>query len=85
LRLETGFDLHYGAGLAVQFARFSAMAAGEFGIPSPHCRAELAAQLLPDSLPSSCPIEGRVHTVARFNLLNSFAANAYQWAIWIDF
>jgi len=39
LRPETGFDLHCVAELAVQLARFSAMAAGEFGIPSPYCRA----------------------------------------------
>jgi hypothetical protein len=42
LRPETGFDLHCVAELAVQFAKFSAMAAGKLGMPSPRRRPELA-------------------------------------------
>jgi hypothetical protein len=55
---RTGSTLHCVTELGVQLARFFAMAAGEFGITSPHCRAdqttvpeeirdELAARPLP--------------------------------------
>jgi hypothetical protein len=44
LRPETGFDPHSVAGLAVQLAKFSPLAAGKLGLASPHCRADAASK-----------------------------------------
>jgi hypothetical protein len=41
---ENGFDVHCVAELAVPFAKFSALAAGKLGMPSPHCRPEATVQ-----------------------------------------